>query len=86
MKKVSSNLPKGSGKRKNEPRLSQPENKKVKLELESDEGIIIQILLCVRYATYHPLSHNHILFHIYLFSLQMHVILPTENYVLCELE
>jgi hypothetical protein len=57
VKKESSNQPKGSGKRKNEPQLSKPENKKVKLEEpESDEGIIKQILHCVGNAAAYPLS------------------------------
>lgn len=39
-KKESNSQLKGCGKRKNEPHLSKPENKKAKLaEAESDEGI-----------------------------------------------
>jgi len=40
LKKASNSQAKGSGKRKIEPQLPKPENKKVKLEeLESEEGM-----------------------------------------------
>ena len=48
MKKESKSQAKGSGKRKHEPLLSKPENKKVKLEEpESEEGMNKQILQCI---------------------------------------
>jgi hypothetical protein len=58
VKKESSNPSKGSGKRKNEPQVSVPERKKLKLEPGSDEGIIKQILLCVGNAYDHHHHHH----------------------------
>jgi hypothetical protein len=57
VKKESSSQPKGSSKRKNEPQLSKPENKKVKLqEQESDDGIGKQILQYIGSDTDYALS------------------------------
>lgn len=54
MKKASNSQAKGSGKRKLEPQLPKPENKKVKLEeLESEEG-----MHCIGSAAV-AFDHNH---------------------------
>jgi hypothetical protein len=57
VKKESNSQAMGSAKRKYEPQISKPENKKVKLEEpESEEGMSKQILQCIGSD---PVSFNH---------------------------